>query len=54
MSSLSGDIDFTKAVKHLRDNLIAVVDSSNANVVAGFTNRANSNLSGGMHNFEFA
>lgn len=49
MSSLSGDIDFTRAVKYLKDNLIAVFDSSNADVVTGFTNRVNSNLSGGMH-----
>lgn len=53
MSSLSGEIDFSRAVTILKDNLIAVFDSSNANFITGFTNRANSNSSGGMSNIKF-
>lgn len=50
MSSMSGEIDFSRAIKILKENLIAVFDSSNANFVTGFTNRVNSNLSGGLYN----
>lgn len=52
MSSLSGDIDFASAIQCLKDNLIAVYDSTNANVLTGFTNRKHSSLSGGTKNFK--
>lgn len=47
MSNLSGEIDFASAIKFLKNNLIAVFDSSNPSVITGFTNRISSNLSGG-------
>ncbi|XP_037048186.1 lysosomal-trafficking regulator isoform X2 [Bradysia coprophila] len=47
MTSLSGNVDFTRAMTILKDNLTVVFDSMDANIVSGFTNRASNSLSGG-------
>lgn len=48
ISSLSGNVDFARAMKILKDNLMVVFDSMNASIVSGFTNNLANNLSGGM------